>query len=284
MKSIIDALVPMKGHSERVKNKNIREFAGKPLFYYVVNALLSSEYIAQVIIDTDSEQIKELVNSFFPEERIFLLDRPEELCGDFAPFFDLLEYDMGHSKADIFLQTHATNPLLSESTVSRACAFFLKNREKYDSLFAVNELHTRLYNNRGEAMNHDPDHLIRPAPEVEGHIFFGQLGQDRRILQHDSRRRARKALDHSHLTQEVALLQNGNLLFKGCPVIGIYADRPRLDDVHGEGKITLPEKNLPLGISYCLHFTFPLPSQPFAVRSLSTAAYFAILASSSSFF
>lgn len=177
MNRMIDALVPMKGHSERVKNKNIRDFAGKPLFYYVINALLSSEYISRIIIDTDSEQIKETVNFFFTDERICLLDRPEELCGDFAPFFDLLEYDMGHSESELFLQTHATNPLLSETTISGACSLFIENRDKYDSLFTVNELHTRLYNDRGKAMNHDPDYLIRtqdlpPVYEENSNLYL----------------------------------------------------------------------------------------------------------------
>lgn len=177
MKYMIDALVPMKGHSERVKDKNIRDFAGKPLFYYVINALLSSQYISRIIIDTDSEQIKESVNFLFSNERIRLIDRPEELCGDFAPFFDLLEYDMGYSESDLFLQTHATNPLLSETTISGACSLFLDNRDKYDSLFAVNELHTRLYNDRGEAMNHNPDHLIRtqdllPVYEENSNLYL----------------------------------------------------------------------------------------------------------------
>ena len=157
----IDALVPMKGHSERVKNKNIREFCGKPLFYQVVSQLLLSEYISKVIIDTDSEIIKNEVNRYFGNERVRVLDRPKELCGDFAPFFDILEYDMDHSDSQLFIQTHATNPLLKAETISDACNYFIENLEIYDSLFSVNELHTRLYNDKCEAINHDPDNLIR---------------------------------------------------------------------------------------------------------------------------
>ena len=136
----------------------------------------------------------------------------------------------------------------------------------------------------GTQLPHDPDDLIRPVPEEKRQIFLVQLGQNRRILQNDGRRVARKALDHSHFAQEIVLLQNGDLLFTGCPVIGIDADRACLDDVHAEGQITLPEKNLSLGSRYCLHFESPLPSQPFSGRFFSTAVYFAILARSSSFF
>ena len=161
LNSSIDALVPMKGHSERVSNKNIREFCGKPLFYYVISKLLDSEYITNVIVDTDSEIIKKEVNEYFRKERVILIDRPKDLCGDFAPFFDILEYDMEHSESKLFFQTHATNPLLSTETINRACEFFLNNCSKYDSLFAVNELHTRLYNEKCEAINHDPDNLLR---------------------------------------------------------------------------------------------------------------------------
>ncbi len=51
------ALLPMKGHSERVPNKNIREFCGQPLYHAVMKSLLGSPYIKEVVINTDSEII-----------------------------------------------------------------------------------------------------------------------------------------------------------------------------------------------------------------------------------
>lgn len=160
-KGSITALVPMKAHSERVKDKNIREFAGKPLFCSVVSELLESPFIKRILIDTDSLVIKQEMNNYFPNERVTIIDRPNDLCGDFAPFFEILKYDMGFSDTDLFLQTHATNPLLTEKTISDACKYFIEHSGEYDSLFSVNEWHTRLYDKSGKAINHDPNHLIR---------------------------------------------------------------------------------------------------------------------------
>ena len=54
----LTALLPMKGHSERVPHKNIRAFADKPLFRWVLDTLASSPHIAEVLIDTDSGRIR----------------------------------------------------------------------------------------------------------------------------------------------------------------------------------------------------------------------------------
>jgi N-acylneuraminate cytidylyltransferase len=50
------ALLPMKAHSERVPNKNMRDFCGKPLYHRVLKALLGSRYIKEVCINTDRLQ------------------------------------------------------------------------------------------------------------------------------------------------------------------------------------------------------------------------------------
>ena len=123
----IDALVPMKAHSERVSDKNIRDFAGEPLFCHVINEILKSPYVREIIVDTDSDIIKSEISSRYGGEKIRVIDRPTKLRGDFAPFFDILEYDMGLSDSEIFLQTHATNPLLTEETISNACKFYIDN-------------------------------------------------------------------------------------------------------------------------------------------------------------
>ena len=52
----ITALVPMKGHSERVPNKNIRNFCGKPLYHRIVEVLLASKHINQVYIERKSRR------------------------------------------------------------------------------------------------------------------------------------------------------------------------------------------------------------------------------------
>lgn len=151
------ALAPMKAHSERVPNKNVRDLAGKPLFHWIMEALQASECVGEVVVNTDSERIAEDV------ERLFgavVLWRPDHLLGDMVGIQPLIEWDLRHSSADLFMQTHSTNPLLRPETIDRAVRAFT-DQDQHDSLFSVTELHTRLYWPDGRSMNHDPDHIVR---------------------------------------------------------------------------------------------------------------------------
>ena len=51
----VTLLLPMKGNSERVPNKNLKLFNGKPLFHAIIDELVTSKYINKVIINTDSD-------------------------------------------------------------------------------------------------------------------------------------------------------------------------------------------------------------------------------------
>ena len=48
------ALIPIKEHSERVKNKNFRDFSGKPLYHHILLALEETFAVDEIVIDTDS--------------------------------------------------------------------------------------------------------------------------------------------------------------------------------------------------------------------------------------
>jgi len=160
MNKNITAIIPMKAHSERVRNKNFRDFNGKPLFYWIFNTLKKVSYINKIILDTDSEELGEKVLEFFPDVEISI--RPIELCGDFVSVNRLIGYNIDKYKENnIFIQTHSTNPCLKAETIEKAIEFFLNNNKKYDSIFSVNRIQTRLYKKDFSPLNHDPKNLIR---------------------------------------------------------------------------------------------------------------------------
>jgi CMP-N-acetylneuraminic acid synthetase len=64
-------------------------------------------------------------------------------------------------EADFYLQTHSTNPLLRPETISKAIHTFLSDFPAHDSLFSVTRLKTRLYDQHGHALNHDPNILLQ---------------------------------------------------------------------------------------------------------------------------
>jgi len=158
MKQII-ALLPMKEHSERIPNKNMKGFYSKPLYHRIMEALLESKYIKFVIIDTDSQVIAEDALKNF--DRVEIINRPKKLRGDFISMNDIIAYDLSRLKGEHFLQTHSTNPLLTTETIDKAIRQYFKNIEKYDSLFSVTRLQARLYWENGSPINHDPNELIR---------------------------------------------------------------------------------------------------------------------------
>jgi CMP-N-acetylneuraminic acid synthetase len=153
------ALVPMRDRSERVTGKNYRELAGKPLFHHILLALQACRDIADIVVDTDSETIKKGLAQNFPN--ILVLDRPEQLRRGDIPMNTILLHDTEMVPADFYLQTHSTNPLLTSQTISVALAAFFVAFPEKDSLFGVTELHTRLYDADGRALNHDPHELLR---------------------------------------------------------------------------------------------------------------------------
>ena len=168
----IIALLPMKGNSERVPNKNLKDFNGKSLFHHVLSALQNADLIDEVIINTDSDRIAESASIF---SKVKIHKRPEEICGDFVSMNDIINNDLENSDGDIYLQTHSTNPLLKTETISKAIQEF-KNSDK-DSLFSVTKLQTRLYWKDGKPVNHNPEELIRtqdlpPLFEENSNIFI----------------------------------------------------------------------------------------------------------------
>lgn len=153
------ALVPMRHHSQRVSGKNYRPLAGKPLFYHIIETLLTVPEIEKIVVDTDSEPVIDELRQHFPQVKI--INRPTHLRADDVSMNNILLYDTDQVQADFYLQTHSTNPLLKPETVSRAIKRFLAGYPEHDSLFSVTRLQTRLYDQHGRAINHDPAVLIQ---------------------------------------------------------------------------------------------------------------------------
>lgn len=155
----IVALVPMRHQSMRVKGKNYRSFVGKPLYHHIIIALSSCDLISEIVINTDSSTIIDDAKREFPHVR--LIERPKEMCADTIPMHEILLHDIEHIEADLFLQTHSTNPLLRSETIGSAIQQYIKESFNYDSLFGVTRLHVRLWDQLCLPVNHNPNILLR---------------------------------------------------------------------------------------------------------------------------
>lgn len=155
----IVALVPMRHHSERVPGKNYRPLAGKPLFHHILDTLLQCPEISRIAIDTDSPNIMESLRKNYPQ--VVIIERPEHLRADTTPMNEVLLHDTAQIPADLYLQTHSTNPLLRPQTISRAVQALVSQYPAYDSLFSVTRIQTRLWDQLGRPVNHNPAILLR---------------------------------------------------------------------------------------------------------------------------
>ncbi len=149
----------MRHHSQRVPGKNYRPLAGKPLFHHILETLSVVPEIDEILVDTDSDPVIDGVRQHFSHVKV--ISRPEHLRADDVPMNDILIHDTAQTQADFYLQTHSTNPLLKPETISRSIQLLSTNYPKYDSLFSVTRLQTRLYFQDGRPINHDPAVLIQ---------------------------------------------------------------------------------------------------------------------------
>ena len=135
------AFIPVRGGSKSIPLKNIKPISGKPLVYWTVKAACGCQYIDRVYIATDSDKIRETVESFKQgrEAELFskavVIDRSAESASDTASTeFAMLEFAANYDFDNIVL-IQATSPLLVSADLDRGFEAF--NEEGTDSVLSV---------------------------------------------------------------------------------------------------------------------------------------------------
>lgn len=135
------AFIPVRGGSKSIPLKNIKPLCGKPLVYWTVKAACECAYIDKVYVATDSDIIKNTVETFkFAEEescfsKIEVIGRSAESASDTASTeFAMLEFAHQYNFENIVL-IQATSPLLTADDLNRG--FLAFNEENTDSVLSV---------------------------------------------------------------------------------------------------------------------------------------------------
>lgn len=140
MREVI-AFLPMRKGSQRVKNKNIKDFSGIKggLTFIKISQLLKSQKIDKIIVSTNDEEVKNIALSF-KNEKIIIDDRPEYLASSETSTDDLIRYVPNIIDSGIVLWTHVTSPFVTEKLYDEMIDNYLQNLEQFDSLMSVTKI------------------------------------------------------------------------------------------------------------------------------------------------
>ncbi|MDE1462288.1 pseudaminic acid cytidylyltransferase [Spartinivicinus poritis] len=83
------AIIPARGGSKRIKNKNIKIFCGKPIIAYSIEAAQVSNCFEKVIVSTDSEEIANVARAAGAE---IPFARPEYISDDYADTISVIKH------------------------------------------------------------------------------------------------------------------------------------------------------------------------------------------------
>lgn len=143
------AIIPARGGSKRLPNKNILPLAGKPLIVWTIEAALESQLFDMVLVSTDSQDIADVsmsVGASVP----FL--RPTELASDTATTNDVISHMVEWVEAQYgpvcrVALLQPTSPLRTADNIKKAMALY--DEKRATAVISVCELdHPIQYCNR----------------------------------------------------------------------------------------------------------------------------------------
>lgn len=134
------AIIPARGGSKRIKNKNLRKFHGKPLIYYSITAAKNSKIFDKIHVSSDSKKILK-----YSEKLKIKTDfkRPKILANDKVGIRDVLKYVVKKYKNnqihfDEVWLIYATNPFVNKKTILNCLSAYKKiSKKKNNALMTV---------------------------------------------------------------------------------------------------------------------------------------------------
>jgi CMP-N-acetylneuraminic acid synthetase len=148
------AIIPARGGSKRLPKKNIHLLGGIPLIAHSILYAKKHEFITEVYVSTDDEEIKKTALKYGAT----VIDRPAALSGDFEPTVSALKHVLEtiNEEVENVVLLQATNPLRPEKLLKEAFQVFQDNN--CESLFTVSQNHHKLgkiTNNKFEPFNYE---------------------------------------------------------------------------------------------------------------------------------
>ncbi len=136
------AIIPARGGSKELPNKNIRSLLGKPLIAWTIGQAIRSKHIDNLIVSTDSKDIAKIAKKY--GARVPFL-RPKRLAKDKSLIYDAIMHAVKWFEKrgeffDIVVLLEPTSPLRKDFDIDNAIEFFIKNMKRADSLVSLGEV------------------------------------------------------------------------------------------------------------------------------------------------
>ncbi len=133
-------LIPARGGSKGVPNKNIKLLAGKPLINYTIEVGLACAEITKLVVSTDSPEIAKISKAAGAEVPFF---RPAELATDTSPSIDTVIHAVEFfrkegNQFDAVCLLQPTSPFRQTEEVQKAISTFIE--KEADSLISVRKV------------------------------------------------------------------------------------------------------------------------------------------------
>lgn len=172
------AVIPARGGSKRIPRKNIRDFCGKPIIAWSIEAARASALFDKVIVSTDDSEIAEVASKFGAETPFV---RPAELADDYAGTTEVISHAVRWAiergwAVDAACCIYATAPLIEAADLSRGLAALKSGVWQY--AFSATEYAAPIF----RAMRKGPQGGVQMIfPE-----YFPVRSQDLPIALHDA--------------------------------------------------------------------------------------------------
>lgn len=128
----VAAFLPVKGKSDRIENKNIKLLDGKPLFLHTLEKLIKCDFIDEVYLDSESDEIFELAS----EVNCRSFKREEKYASNKTDGNLLFMNEAKHIAGDIYIQVLCTSPFIEIETIRKGVEL-LKVDHSYDSVVLI---------------------------------------------------------------------------------------------------------------------------------------------------
>lgn len=153
----ITAVIPVRKGSQRVKDKNLRPFAGTTLLDVKIQMLLKVLEIDSIVVNTNSDEAIELVNKKYAGTKVTYHQRVEYYASSQCTGSDFFKHLGEVTDTDIFIYSPCTSPFIKPKTVSECINRFIYNlnNNDFDCVSTVSHIKEFMWLD-GKAINYNP--------------------------------------------------------------------------------------------------------------------------------